>query len=77
MWCDDRAGRVLLTSHAADPQDFPTFATDWLSSRPKTCAFIRRPPCSGTIALTIAEPLSHRREVAREMADCRWPCRWS
>ena len=63
---DDR-GRVLLTSHRADPARFPPFAeTGFHESDDQR--FYHETAVQGTIALTIAEPLSHRREVAREMA---------
>ena len=63
---DDR-GRVLLTSHRADPELFPAYAeTGFHESDDQR--FYHETAVQGTIALTIAEPLSHRREVAREMA---------
>lgn len=63
---DDR-GRILLTSHRADPARFPAF-TDTGFDQADDQRFYHESAVSGTIALTIAEPLSHRREVAREMA---------
>jgi two-component system, OmpR family, sensor kinase len=63
---DDR-GRVLLTSHRADPGRFPAF-TDTGFHQAGDQRFYHEAAVRGTIALTIAEPLSHRREVAREMA---------
>jgi two-component system, OmpR family, sensor kinase len=63
---DDR-GRVLLTSHRADPVRFLAF-TDTGFHQADDQRFYHESAVSGTITLTIAEPLSHRREVAREMA---------
>jgi len=63
---DDR-GRILLTSHRADPAQFPAF-TDTGFHRTDDQRFYHESAVSGTVALSIAEPLSHRREVAREMA---------
>jgi two-component system OmpR family sensor kinase len=63
---DDR-GHILLTSHRADPARFPAF-TDTGFHQADDQRFYHEAAVSGTIALTIAEPLSHRREVAREMA---------
>lgn len=63
---DDR-GRILLTSHRADPARFPAFTKTGFHQA-DNLRFYRESAVSGTIALTIAEPLSHRREVAQEMA---------
>lgn len=63
---DDR-GRVLLTSHRADPELFPAFSETGFHQA-EDLRFYHETAVRGTIALTIAEPLSHRREVAREMA---------
>lgn len=62
---DDR-GRILLTSHRADPALFPAFAETGFHQT-QDLRFYHEPAVRGTIALTIAEPLSHRREVAREI----------
>lgn len=63
---DDR-GRILLTSHRADPARFPAFADTGFHQSPDL-RFYHEAAVRGTVALTIAEPLSHRREVAREVA---------
>lgn len=62
----DRAGRVLLTSHAADPQDFPTFATPGFHDT-DTRRIYQESAVQGTITLSIGEPLTHRAEVAHEV----------
>ena len=63
----DNRGRILLTSHRADPARFPAFTKTGFHQSPEL-RFYHESAVRGTIALTIAEPLSHRREVAREMA---------
>ncbi len=63
---DDR-GRVLLTSHRADLKSFPAFF-DAGFHQTKDLRFYHEAAVRGTVALTIAEPLSHRREVAQEIA---------
>lgn len=63
----DERGRILLTSHRADPGRFPAFTETGFHQTPEL-RFYHEAAVRGTISLTIAEPLSHRREVAREMA---------
>ncbi|WP_434622272.1 ATP-binding protein [Tabrizicola sp. M-4] len=63
----DAAGRVLLTSHRADPSDFPVFATSGFHSD-QGFRYYQEAAVRGTVVLTIAEPLSHRHEVGVEMA---------
>jgi two-component system, OmpR family, sensor kinase len=63
---DDR-GRILLTSHRADPALFPAFMEAGFHQTPDL-RFYHETAVRGTIALTIAEPLAHRHEVTREMA---------
>ena len=63
----DDQDRVLLTSHRAEPARFPAFS-DAGFHQTRDLRFYHETAVRGTIALTIAEPLSHRREVAREMA---------
>lgn len=63
---DDR-GRILLTSHRADPGRFPAFTETGFHQTPEL-RFYHESAVRGSISLTIAEPLSHRREVAGEMA---------
>jgi len=63
----DDQDRILLTSHRADPALFPAF-TGTGFHQTDAARFYHEAAVRGTIALTIAEPLSHRREVAQEMA---------
>lgn len=62
----DAAGRVLLTSHAADPVAFPTFAITGFYDT-DTHRIYQESAVQGTITLSIAEPLAHRGEVASEV----------
>lgn len=63
---DDR-GRVLLRSHGAEDADFPPF--DGMGFRQTaTHRLYYDAALQGTITIAIAEPLSHRAEVARETA---------
>jgi len=62
----DAQGRILLKSHAADPQDFP----DWDGAGFRTSATHRlynEAVLQGTIRMTAAEPLTHRDRVARDI----------
>ena len=63
----DNLGRVLLTSHRADPARFPDFDSAGFHDA-NGLRFYHEVAVRGTISLTIAEPLAHRREVTREMA---------
>lgn len=63
----DDLGRILLTSHRADPTLFPEFTETGFHQTPDLRLY-HETAVRGTVALTIAEPLSHRREVVREMA---------
>jgi two-component system OmpR family sensor kinase len=63
----DDLGRVLLTSHRADPALFPVFDAPGFHEA-NGLRFYHESAVRGTIRVTIAEPLSHRHEVAREMA---------
>lgn len=63
---DDR-GRILLTSHRADPTRFPDFESSGFHQGTEL-RFYHESAVRGTIALTIAEPLAHRRKVAQEIA---------
>lgn len=56
-----------MTSHRADPARFPAFTETGFHQSPDLRLY-HESAVRGTIALTIAEPLSHRREVAQEMA---------
>lgn len=62
----DDQGRVLLRSHAADDADFPAF--DGMGFRQTaTHRLYYDAALQGTITIAVAEPLSHRAEVAREV----------
>ena len=63
----DAEGALLLTSHRADPADFPLFPTPGFHER-GGLRFYQEAAVRGTVILTIAEPLSHRQEVGVEMA---------
>lgn len=63
----DDLGRILLSSHHADPSQFPTFdKTGFHQSG--DFRFYQETAVSGTITLTIAEPIAHRQSVSRELA---------
>ncbi len=62
----DDQGRILLQSHAADPDAFPV----WDGSGFRETATHRLysdEAVQGTIRITVAEPLAHRASVAREI----------
>ncbi len=62
----DDQGRVLLRSHAAEDTDFPT--SDGKGFRQTaTHRLYYDAALQGTITIAVAEPLSHRAEVAREI----------
>ncbi|MGC9368251.1 MAG: ATP-binding protein [Paracoccaceae bacterium] len=62
----DRQRRILLRSHAADPAIFPPF--DGTGFRQDdTYRFYQDAALRGSVTITVAEPLAHRRMVAREM----------
>jgi len=63
----DELGRILLTSHRADPALFPALDAPGFHEADGV-RFYHESAVRGTVLLTIAEPLSHRRDVAREMA---------
>jgi two-component system OmpR family sensor kinase len=63
----DDLGRVLLTSHRADPAHFPSLRTTGFHET-SDMRLYHESAVRGTVSLTIAEPLSHRRAVAREVA---------
>lgn len=63
----DQTGALLLTSHRAEPSDFPLFDADGFHDA-NGLRFYQEAAVSGTVILSIAEPLSHRREVGVEMA---------
>lgn len=62
----DDQGRVLLRSHAAQDADFPAF--EGMGFRQTaTHRLYYDAALQGTITIAIAEPLSHRADVAREV----------
>lgn len=61
----DRAGRVLLQSHDADPAHFPMPPTVGFRDT-ATHRLYGEAAVSGTVVLEVAEPLVHRREAAFE-----------
>ncbi len=62
----DDQGRVLLRSHAAEDANFPTF--DGVGFRQTASHRLYYDAAlKGTITIAVAEPLSHRTEVAREV----------
>ena len=62
----DDQGRVLIRSHAADDADFPEF--EGMGFRQTaTHRLYYDAALQGTITIAVAEPLSHRAEVAREV----------
>lgn len=63
----DDQGVVLLTSHRADPGDFPAFPEPGFHEA-NDHRYYQDSAVRGTVILTIAEPLSHRQEVGVEMA---------
>jgi len=62
----DALGRVLLASHTADAGLFPVQAEAGFFNA-GDLRFYQESAVQGTITLTIAEPLAHRREIAREV----------
>lgn len=62
----DDQGRVLIRSHAAEDADFPKF--EGMGFRQTaTHRLYYDAALQGTITIAVAEPLSHRTEVAREL----------
>ncbi len=62
----DGLGRVLLASHNAEAALFPVQSEDGFFNA-GDLRFYRESAVQGTITLTIAEPLAHRRDIAREL----------
>ncbi|MBK1637204.1 sensor histidine kinase [Rhodovulum adriaticum] len=63
----DPSGRVILSSEDADPAIFPPYTGDGFAQTGDYRFFIDRARRSGPI-IAVAEPLSHRDAVARQMA---------
>lgn len=61
----DAEGTVLMRSHAADDSTFPPFTGRGFTRTP-THRIYQDAALQGTITISVADPLSHRREVARE-----------
>jgi len=62
----DSAGRILLQSHGADPDVFPEY--DGMGFRQTaTHRLYNEDALQGSISITVAEPLDHRAEVARQI----------
>jgi two-component system OmpR family sensor kinase len=62
----DAQGRVLLQSHSADPTSFPNY--DGAGFRQTaTHRLYNEDALQGSIRMTVAEPLDHRAQVAREI----------
>ncbi|MHA7852034.1 ATP-binding protein [Roseovarius sp.] len=62
----DSEGRILLQSHAADPAIFPPYERTGFQQT-ATHRLYSDAALQGTIRITVAEPLTHRAEVAREI----------
>jgi len=63
----DAQGRVLVRSHSAEDANFPSFeGTGFLDTQSHRMYFDSA--LQGTITIAVAEPLDHRKEVAREVS---------
>ena len=62
----DRAGRILLQSHAADPAMFPAYDGPGFRQT-ATHRLYNDDVLQGSVRITVAEPLDHRAAVAREI----------
>ncbi len=62
----DGGGRILLQSHAADPDLFPAYDGPGFRQT-ATHRFYSDAVLQGTIRISVAEPLEHRAAVAREI----------
>lgn len=62
----DNEGRILLQSHAAEPAAFPVWGGIGFHQT-ATHRLYSDEAVQGTIRITVAEPLSHRASVAREI----------
>jgi two-component system OmpR family sensor kinase len=63
----DSAGNILLRSHDADPAVFPPAAKHGFTDT-DTHRLYTETAVQGTIAVTVAEPLTHRRQAAFEVS---------
>jgi len=62
----DEEGRILLQSHAAEPTSFPPWEGPGFGQT-ATHRLYSDEALQGTIRITVAEPLDHRRDAAREI----------
>ena len=62
----DDQGRILIQSHAANPDDFPPWSGTGFSQS-DAFRFYSDEAVQGTIRITAAEPLDHRATAAREI----------
>lgn len=62
----DDEGRILLQSHAADPDTFPSYDGPGFRQT-ATHRLYSDEALRGTVRITVAEPLAHRAAVAREI----------
>jgi two-component system OmpR family sensor kinase len=62
----DAEGNILLQSHAADPANFPPYDGQGFRQT-GTHRLYNDDALKGSVRITVAEPLSHRSEVAREI----------
>ncbi len=62
----DADDRILLQSHAADPEVFPSHAGPGFAQT-ATHRLYNEEALQGTIRITVAEPLEHRAAMAREI----------
>jgi two-component system, OmpR family, sensor kinase len=62
----DAQGRILLQSHSADPGVFPAFEGTGFQQT-ATHRLYNEDALQGSIRITVAEPLEHRAQVAREI----------
>lgn len=62
----DAKGRILLQSHATDPAAFPEYDGPGFRDT-ATHRFYNEEALRGSVRITVAEPLDHRRAVARQV----------
>jgi two-component system OmpR family sensor kinase len=62
----DAQGRILLQSHAADPAAFPAYDGPGFRDT-ATHRFYNDDALKGTVRISVAEPLAHRKAVARQI----------
>lgn len=62
----DTKGRILLQSHAADPAAFPDYDGPGFRDT-ATHRFYNEEALRGSVRITVAEPLDHRKAVARQI----------